>query len=348
MYSRFTQKSLLLISVLFLFFSLVFFVEAQVTPPQTLGAAIPPPEEAPALTQEELQRWAAGAGATPRVDGLQSFQPLAGIPGLPTGADLGVLINAAYKLAIALGALIAVFQITLAGFKYLASPGNFTSSEEAKDDIKNSLLGLLILLSTVLILETIFGEVNLNPIASAPNVRTEGSALNPGGSLSSVDTTVKNELGCKQTGGDTGRTCSSGSEAVITGGKVQCANTEACDPNDPTLCGQRALPGETFKPVTKSMCESNGIGQSIIEKGGTLYGTHTITLGEMKAKFPGQNLTNTQVRQRYMDEVLKPACQGASGGNEQAAIAPMEGIRDNWTIFNREGSSFNFMCSTPQ
>lgn len=295
---------------------------------------------------------AGGGGArgvqAPRVDGLQSFQPLAGIPGLPMegGADLGVLINAAYKLAIALGALVAVFQITLAGFKYLASPGgNFTSTEEAKEDIKNSLMGLLILLSTVLILETIFGEVNLNPIASAPNVRTEGSRLNPGGSLSSVDATVKNELGCKQAGGDTQRTCPSGSEIVITGGRIQCAGTT-------TDCGGFScsvqLPGDTFKPVTVSMCEANGVGESILKNGGTLYGTHTTTLGEMRARFPNQNLTNTEVRQKYMDEVLKPACQGASGGNEQAAIAPLERIRDGWTLGTRESSSFGFMCSTPQ
>lgn len=349
-----TKKGLFCAIIFLLFFYCNTFVFAQ----QTLESAIPAPEAAPALTQAELQRWAGGGGGvqTPRVNGLQSFQPLAGIPGLPASADLGVLINAAYKLAIALGALIAVFQITLAGFKYLASPGNFSTTEEAKEDIRNSLLGLLILLSTVLILETIFGQVNLNPIASAPNVRTEGSGLNPGGSLSSVDASVKNELGCNQTGGSTNRTCSSGTSAVISGGRVQCS----------TASGGHQ-PGMMFQPVLQADCERAGVGESIIRNGGTLQGMHVATLGMMGEElkkldpnFDPIQVSPEDIRSQYIEQVLTPACGSETGNNPSASIQVAGSAATlcdgrSWSGYascggraSTNNTEMRFHCSTPQ
>lgn len=111
-----------------------------------------------------------GSGfTTPSTD----FVPLAGIPGLTTTSlnnlNLPGLLQTLYKLAITVGALIAVFQITLAGFKYMGSEV-ITSKEEAKNDISSSLLGLLIILSTALILKTISGDLSLDVFSGAPAV----------------------------------------------------------------------------------------------------------------------------------------------------------------------------------
>ncbi len=97
-----------------------------------------------------------------------NFTPLAGIPGFDGGNYTMVsLVNAAYRIAIVIGALAAVLFITIAGIKYMATDV-VSSKSDAIEDIKSSLLGLVILLSTVLILRTIFGEVNLNVLQLTP------------------------------------------------------------------------------------------------------------------------------------------------------------------------------------
>ena len=124
--------------------------------------------------------------ATPPTD----FVPLAGIPGLTTtrlnDLNLPGLLQTLYKLAITVGALIAVFQITLAGFKYMGSEV-ITSKEEARNDISSSLLGLLIILSTALILKTISGDLSLDIFNGAP-------VVNMSGGPDPTDTTSRGEL----------------------------------------------------------------------------------------------------------------------------------------------------------
>ncbi len=83
------------------------------------------------------------------------YTPLVNLPGLD-GANrtLPEYINVLFRLAVGIGALIAVVKIIVAGVKYMSSDVVF-SKEEAKKDIQNSLLGLLIILSTVVVLQTI-------------------------------------------------------------------------------------------------------------------------------------------------------------------------------------------------
>ena len=126
---------------------------------------------------------------TPTHTFAQEFQPLAGIPGLTDigGRDedrLVNLLNAGYRLAITIGALAAVFQISFAGFKYLSSAGNHGGMGEAKATITASLAGLLLILSTVLILETISGEIKLDPLRGAPpvSIATQSPGATTGGS----------------------------------------------------------------------------------------------------------------------------------------------------------------------
>lgn len=86
-------------------------------------------------------------------------------------------LNAIYLILISLAALFAVIKIILAGVKYMLSDV-VTNKQSAKDDIKNALLGLIIIMATALILEIInpnltrldvFGTVQ--PISN-PNIST--------------------------------------------------------------------------------------------------------------------------------------------------------------------------------
>jgi hypothetical protein len=84
------------------------------------------------------------------------------LPGLTDqpsqGRTLADYINVLYRLSIGIGAFIAVIQITLAGIKYMSTDA-FSSKEQAKKDITAALLGLLIMLSTVVILNLIYPRI---------------------------------------------------------------------------------------------------------------------------------------------------------------------------------------------
>jgi hypothetical protein len=94
------------------------------------------------------------ASASPAPKGV--YTSLVNLPGLTdnTNRTLAEYVNVLFRLAIGIGALIAVVKIIVAGIKYMASDAVF-SKEEAKKDIQNALLGLLIMLSTVVILRLI-------------------------------------------------------------------------------------------------------------------------------------------------------------------------------------------------
>jgi hypothetical protein len=83
------------------------------------------------------------------------FRVLVGIPGIdPNNTNMGQYINALYILSISIAALLAVIKIIIAGVKYMLSDV-VTSKAEAKSDIQGALIGLLIVISAVVILETI-------------------------------------------------------------------------------------------------------------------------------------------------------------------------------------------------
>jgi len=80
---------------------------------------------------------------------------MVGIPFEPTGnTSVQAYIQALYRLAIGVAALLAVVKLILAGAKYILSDV-ITQKEDAKQDIRSAIIGLLIVLSAALILSTI-------------------------------------------------------------------------------------------------------------------------------------------------------------------------------------------------
>ncbi len=86
------------------------------------------------------------------------YTPIVGIPGLEGTQDFNGYINALYTLSISVAALIAVVKIVLAGAKYMLS-GTISDKSSAKEDIRNSLIGLLIIIGAVTILSTINSDL---------------------------------------------------------------------------------------------------------------------------------------------------------------------------------------------
>lgn len=76
--------------------------------------------------------------------------------------DMAQLVNAAFKAAIAVGAILAVLQLAYAGFLYMGGD-SWGTKENAKQRMRNAVTGLFLLLAIWLILEQINPQIlNLN------------------------------------------------------------------------------------------------------------------------------------------------------------------------------------------
>lgn len=91
------------------------------------------------------------------------FIPLTTLPGLEDIAEAGDnpsaglsgFFNTLYRLCIGAAAIIAVIQIMRAGFKIITNKGSFSQNEEAKSLIGNTILGILLVLSPVIVFSII-------------------------------------------------------------------------------------------------------------------------------------------------------------------------------------------------
>lgn len=96
----------------------------------------------------------------PALAGAQGFEPLTGLPAfdaLSTGSvGMSAFFNQLYVLAVGAAAIVAVAQIMIAGFKLAYSGGNYGAIEEARHNIQNAILGLLLVLSPTIV----FGIIN--------------------------------------------------------------------------------------------------------------------------------------------------------------------------------------------
>ena len=99
------------------------------------------------------------------------FVPLVGLPGVTDESgnrSLAGYLNTLFRLTIGIGALIAVIKIIWGGIQYMSSD-SFFKKAEGISDIKNALLGLLIILSTVLIIRLINPDIlNLEVLQGLP------------------------------------------------------------------------------------------------------------------------------------------------------------------------------------
>lgn len=86
------------------------------------------------------------------------------------GADLTVLIQYLYEWGIALGGIAVFVMLIFAGIQYMTSSGNPTKMQEALQKIRSSALGLVLLLGSWLILNTINPELTSLNMPELPDV----------------------------------------------------------------------------------------------------------------------------------------------------------------------------------
>lgn len=96
----------------------------------------------------------AGAGFVPLSDTAQS--PF--LQQAYTTGDLTSFVNNLFRMALSLGAILAVVRIAWAGYQYMTSDA-FGSKSHAKEVLGDTVLGLLLLLSIWLILYQINPDI---------------------------------------------------------------------------------------------------------------------------------------------------------------------------------------------
>ena len=97
--------------------------------------------------------------------GVVTFSPVFAadtlIAGMPAGATAAEVIVYFFNLGIALGGLFAVIMLIMAGMEYVSARGEPAKIDEAKKRIRNSLLGVVILLGSFIFLNIINPDLAL-------------------------------------------------------------------------------------------------------------------------------------------------------------------------------------------
>jgi len=107
---------------------------------------------------------------------IPKYPEVPGAKGPGETTDLPEIINYIYRFALLACGVVAFVSILIGAVRYIFSAGNATIAGDAKDQITQALLGVLILLASVLILRTINPDlVNLN--ISLPSTPYENSEI---------------------------------------------------------------------------------------------------------------------------------------------------------------------------
>lgn len=109
-----------------------------------------------------------------------SLAPLPGTENVVTSGSgsFAQYINALYNAALIVAGILAVVMITLGGIEYMASDTPF-SKADGKAKIYNAIIGLLLLLSSYLILNTINKQL-LNLDINIPNATSQANDVGSG------------------------------------------------------------------------------------------------------------------------------------------------------------------------
>lgn len=103
---------------------------------------------------------------------VPNYVPIVSIPGVDSSMTIETYIDALFKLSITVAGLIAVVKIIFSGVKWMLSDV-ITDKSSAKKDIRGAIFGLLIILTAVLVLNTINTNLTvLNIFANAPSIDT--------------------------------------------------------------------------------------------------------------------------------------------------------------------------------
>ncbi len=206
---------------------------------------------------------------------------LPGTESIATGGPLAIIANF-YNFALMIGGVLAFGMILYGAVKYMIAAGNPGGQSDAKDQITQALLGLLLLVGAYVVLNTINPALThptlptLKPLPAAP-----GLSQPPGGT---PGTPPPQEYSCFSASGQSGDTCYSDSTCggACASGETCQSDSECQSPQNPSGSGtcadhQSYYPGSSCSnsPALQAVvtCVANQTG---IQTYTTTGGTHNI------------------------------------------------------------------------
>ncbi|QQG38023.1 MAG: hypothetical protein HYS26_00505 [Candidatus Kaiserbacteria bacterium] len=112
---------------------------------------------------------------------LAEFKDTTRLNDLYNTSDLGTFLNRLFFAAIAAGAILAVLRLAWAGFLYMSSD-LWSKKEKAREDIRETFLGLFLLLGIWIILNQINPDIlklRIDVLRPAPGSTQQQSASTP-------------------------------------------------------------------------------------------------------------------------------------------------------------------------
>lgn len=190
---------------------------------------------------------AAGAPANSS-DANPGFVSLTKIPGLENAGnatDLATFLNTVYKICIGLAAVIAVLQIVRAGIMYMGGD-SVTEKSAARNLIVNSLVGLLLVLSPVIVFSIINKNILSLKINNLGALKIDSTAPTAGGAAPSGSATPAGACGTQYASYDidgftqlpAGQQCSDVFQANDVPIPVACCDNSATPTPGYTCCAQ--------------------------------------------------------------------------------------------------------------
>lgn len=105
------------------------------------------------------------------------YTPMQPIPGTDANSskDFPGYVMAIYKFAIWTVGIAALFMVTIGGFMYFSAAGNTSRLEKAKTVITDALLGVILVLTAWLLLNTINPDLTTIDLQSLESMKIESS-----------------------------------------------------------------------------------------------------------------------------------------------------------------------------
>ena len=164
---------------LVLFFGMIFYMPKTI--PMVFPAAI---IGGTAYSQDDL---AAGIAELPQKSGSWlggkklGYSFLEPIPGVVSNDTPGKYLQGMIKVVIGITTALAVLMITIAGIEHIAGAGNESKRTAAKEKMWGALLGLILAVTSYLILNTINPDLLKLDLNTKSSVSTGGSSVSTGG-----------------------------------------------------------------------------------------------------------------------------------------------------------------------
>jgi hypothetical protein len=219
------------------------------------------------------------------------YAPLVTIPGVTDkdGANFSEYINFLYGAAIAIAALLAVVKLIIAGVKYMLTD-IVPNKSQAIGDIRNALFGLLLIIGSVIILNTINPELSQNKIVfqeipkkpdifDRPSVTVSGktadqlaaSLVPPGSCVTSTKVEDRSRKGSFFTLVDSGACKASDNPGEITAqAQINCLKESGVWQKISDTQFRCTVPQATYEIKGSELSSYTGINQSFLTKKDTL------------------------------------------------------------------------------